>query len=738
MRTEKRSIRLLMLLLVAINYPVQLIAQKTQTAASQDSSQIKTLDEVKVQGSKPYIEQRIDMTVLNVENSSMAVGNSILDLLQRAPGVYVSNDGKIDLKGRPGATIMIDGKPAYLAGEQLVALLRSMQSSAVRNIELISNPGAKYDAAGTGGIINIRMKKNTRAGFNGNVNLGTSYGKAWKHNAGTNLNFRSGKVNLYGDFYLDYNKRLRQLEINRVSPAATGDTYFNQNTRADIDDKNHYYKAGLDYYLNERNVIGFMFNGHANSGSDQTRNDTRISDQDLIPDSSVFSNNPTHRNYNYSALNVNYKSSIDTLGQELNVDLDYALYRNGTENSYDNRFLDPAGNELKPSLGFRSDAPVKVDIRSAKLDYTYPLSSAAKLSAGLKSSYVKTDNDIIFENLDAGNWQYDAGRSNRFQYTEKINAAYLNLQWNMKALELQAGLRAEHTNAEGNSITLNEVLKTDYLNLFPSIFLRRKLSERHSVGLAYSRRVDRPNYVTLNPFRYNFDLYTFAVGNPYLRPEFTDVFEFSYVYSNKLYISLGYRNTEDAITEVTLLNPEDKTLTVSNQNLAKRTGYYLNVNIPLQLLSFWRMNNSINIYKNKFSTPDLMGIAFESGRTAFDFNIGNAIKINASTSLDLSFNYRSAIERGTYYFKPMYSLDLGFKKTFAGDRVTLALAANDLLNTYRERLNSVIPGQDYRIYQKYDTQIFRFGVSYKIGNNKVKAVRDRSKSSETEERRVGN
>ena len=400
----------------------------------------KVLKEVAVVGKKAYIEQKIDMTVLNVESSSLSIGNSVLDILQRAPGVYIANDGKINLKGKTGASILIDGKLTYLAGDQLITFLRSMQSSAVRNIELITNPSAKYDAAGAGGIINIRLKKNEAFGINGNVNLAAGYGKDLKSSEGANVNYRTDKINVYGDFYLDNNKRLRELEIDRLSPSNQGNTFFNQNSDAVIHDKNHYYKAGLDYYLNSNSVIGFLFNGRANSGDDQTGNYTKISNDGIGLDSVITANNPTSRRNHYAAFNVNYKSTIDTAGQELNIDLDYATYDNGIRNSYDNHFLDPAGKEYKSPLVFRSNAPTIVKILSAKADYTYPFSAAAKLSAGIKSSYVKTDNDIVFEKLITNTWQNDLGRSNQFQYTEYINAAYLNLKWNLKIVELQLGL----------------------------------------------------------------------------------------------------------------------------------------------------------------------------------------------------------------------------------------------------------------------------------------------------------
>ncbi|MBG6234737.1 hypothetical protein IWX76_001305 [Pedobacter sp. CAN_A7] len=698
----------------------------------------RNLNEVKVVGKKDYIEQRIDMTVLHVENSSLAVGNSVLDVLQRAPGVYVANYGKIDLKGKSGASILIDGKPTYLAGDQLIAFLRSMQSSAVRNIELITNPSAKYDAAGSGGIINIRLKKNNAYGLNGNVNLAAGYGKSFKSSAGTNLNYRATKLNVYGDFYLNYNNRLRDLNINRVSPSNTGNTFFDQHTEAVIDDRNHYYKAGLDYYINDNNVIGFLFNGHTNSGDDRTVNHTRISSDGIGLDSLVTADNPTHRSYHYAAFNLNYKSTIDTLGQDLNIDLDYASYDNGIQNDYDNHFLDPVGNEYKSPLIFRSNAPVKVNILSAKADYTYPLSEDSKLSAGIKSSYVKTENDIVFENYNVDRWENDPNRSNQFQYTENINAAYLNLQMKLKIVEIQVGLRAEQTNSKGNSITLNEVVHRDYINLFPTIFIRKKLSENHNVGLSYSRRIDRPNYVTLNPFVYNIDLYTFSRGNPYLRPQFTNVVESSYVYKSKLYITLGHSSTNDAITEVTLLNSEDKTLTVGEQNLAKQKVIYMSMSFPLKVSEWWTMNNSVNVSINKFSTPNLMGFPFESGKTAYNFNINQSFNISTSTTADLSFNYRSANVHGTYFIRPMYSTDLGIKKTIADKKLTISLAANDLFNTYKERIKSVIPGQDYRIYQKYETQIFRLGLSYRFGSKQIKSVRERSKSSDTEERRVKN
>jgi hypothetical protein len=696
----------------------------------------KELNGVNIVAQKPLIERQVDKTVLNIENSILATGNTALEILQKAPGVTVDKDGNISLRGKKGVMVMLDGKPTYLSSEQLANLLRATEGNAVQTIELITNPSAKYDAAGNSGIINIRLKKNRNYGTNGSVNAGGGYGRYYKANAGASLNHREKKFNVFGDFNIGRNKRFHDLDIVRVNNTAADQTYFDQISRSVGTRRNYNYKAGLDYFINDKNTIGVAVNGYSSKGRNDADVLTKIGNRPGETDSSVVAFNPNAFKYTGITYNLNYKSVIDTMGQELNIDADYSRYGGDQDNQFNNNYLDAAGQVYKSPYIFRNATPSLVKIWAGKADYVYPFSKKMKLEAGLKSSAVSTDNNSVFENFLDNTWQSDLVRSNRFIYDENINAAYANLHRQFKSTTVQLGLRTEQTNSKGNSITEQKVVDRHYLNFFPSVFINQVLSKNHEAGFSYSRRIDRPDYESLNPFIFFVDLYTYGIGNPFLNPQYTNSFEFSYSYKKTINVSLGYSRTNDVITRVLISDTLKKTLFISSQNLAKKTSYSLNINSPLAITKWWSTNNNLTVYRNDFSTPDLLGQPYSSGKLAFNFNTNHTITVNSTTKIEWSGYYQSAQVEGTLAFKPNYAIDMGVSKSFADKKLNIKLAANDVFNLQRWRISSALPSQNYMVNEKEESRVFRLTCTYRFGSNDIKGARQRSKGSEAEQNRV--
>lgn len=696
----------------------------------------KQLNGVNIVSRKPLVERQVDKTVLNIENSVLAAGNTALEILQKAPGVSVDKDGNISLRGKKGVLVMLDGKPTYMSNDQLANLLRSTEGNAIQTIELITNPSAKYDAAGNSGIINIKLKKNRNYGTNGSVNAGGGYGRYYKANTGLSLNHREKKFNAFGDFNYSKRKQYHDLNITRVNNTATDQTYFDQQSAATGPRRNLNYKAGLDYFINDNNTIGVAVNGYDGNGNNTANVNTRIGSSPIRTDSSVKALNLERFTYSGTTYNLNYKGTIDTAGQEISADVDLSRYNNAQNNQYDNAYLDASGNQYRPSYIFRNSMPTKIKVFATKVDYTYPFSKKMKLDAGLKSSIVSTDNNATFDNFLNNGWQNDLGRSNQFVYDENINAGYLNLKREFTGTTIQLGLRAEQTNSKGNSVTENIVSKRHYFDLFPSLFVNQVLSKNHEMGFSYSRRIDRPDYESLNPFISFVDLYTYGIGNPFLNPQYTNSFEVSYSYKKTVNATLGYSHTSDAITRVLLSDTTLKTLFITSRNLAEKNAYNLNINSPLTLVKWWTTNNNFTLFYNQFSTPNLLGVPYKSGKLAFNANTNHTITLNANTSVELSGFYQSSMVEGTLSLKPQYGIDLGASRSFANKKLTIKLAANDVFNLQKWRITSALPGQTYSVNEKGESRIFRFTATYRFGSNDIKAARERSKSSEAESRRV--
>ena len=696
----------------------------------------KQLNSVDIVSRKPLVERQVDKTVLNIENSVLAAGNTAMEILQKAPGVTVDKDGNISLRGKKGVLVMLDGKPTYMSSEQLANLLRSTEGNAIQSIELITNPSAKYDAAGNSGIINIKLKKNRNYGTNGSVNAGAGYGRYYKANSGISLNHREKKFNVFGEFNYSRREQFHNLDIVRVNNTAENQTYFDQTSRAKGPRRNLNYKGGFDYFLDDKNTIGLAVNGYDGNGKNKPDVVTRIGSQPGQTDSSVVAFNPGGYKYTGTTYNLNYKGTIDTAGQEISADVDYSRYGSRQDDEYRNTYLNAAGQPYRAPYIFRSSAPTNIHVFAAKTDYTYPFNKTMKMDAGLKSSVVSTDNNSVFQNYLDNSWQDDVVRSNQFKYDENINAGYMNLKKEWTGFTMQLGLRAEQTNSKGNSITEKRVSERHYFNLFPSVFINKVLSKNNDLGFSYSRRIDRPDYGDLNPFISFVDLYTYGIGNPFLNPQYTNSFEVSYSYKKTLNATLGYSNTSDAITRVLLSDTLKKTLFITSQNLAEKKSYNLNINSPLTIVKWWTTNNNLTVFYNKFSTPNLLGVPYRSGKLAFNANTNQTITLNSTTNFEMSGFYQSSMVEGTLSMKPQYGIDLGMSKSFANKKLTFKLAANDVFNLQRWRITSALPGQNYTVNEKSETRVFRLTCTYRFGSSDIKGARERSKSSAAEASRV--
>lgn len=410
------------------------------------------LGSVNIAAKKPLIERLHDKMVMNVENSIVSTGNNALEILAKIPGVSVNQDGIISVLGKSGVHVLIDGKSTYLSAAQLAVRLKSLSGNELKSIELMTSPSARYDASGNAGIINIKLKKNSSFGTNGNIDLGLGYGENPKSDAGISFNHNSKNFNIFGSFTNQNNKYQEDLNINRITPDGTSDLYFHQYNTQIRSSHNNNYKLGLDYFINERNTIGFLTSGYFNHGHDSSNGKTNIGKNLTQTDSSIVADNPSTNKYRNQTYNINYKSVIDTLGQEFAIDLDYAAYRSEEYTMYNNYFSDAKGLPYKPPLTFRNLTPSQIKIKVAKMDYTLPLSPKTKFDFGIKSSWVSTDNNFRFENLIASQWQNDQTRSNQFIYDENINAAYANFKHEFKSTSVEVGLRAEQTNSKGNSV----------------------------------------------------------------------------------------------------------------------------------------------------------------------------------------------------------------------------------------------------------------------------------------------
>ncbi len=704
---------------------------------------IKKLDgnmkEVVVTANKPLIEVKADKTILNVEGTINAVGSDMLELLRKSPGIMVDKDDNITMNGKNGVQVYIDGRATPLAGQDLANYLKSIQSSQVESIEIITNPSAKYEAAGNAGIINIRLKKNKSLGTNGSVNAGWNIGNFPKYNAGISLNHRNQKVNIFGSYSFNEGTNINNMKIYRT----VMDSLFDQKGRLTIKSNAHNFKAGMDYFINKKSTIGVILNGNiANpkfnnySRTEISNTSTRVIDRVLVADNT---NDLKRDNVN---VNVNYTYNNPN-GKSLTLNADYGFYDLNSDQYQPNHYYDPSGVKTS-SVIYQMLAPTNIDIYSVKGDYEQNFKKG-KLGYGGKIGYVTSDNDFQRYNVYTSGKELDKDRSNRFKYQENINAAYVNYNRQLKGMIIQAGVRMENTNLEGVSTGLkkangeyapyNSTFRRHYTGFFPSAAITFNKNPKSQFGLTYSRRIDRPAYQDLNPFEMKLDEYTFMKGNIDLRPQYTNSFGITHTYKFKLNTSLNYSHVNDMFAQL-MDTAEISKAFISKRNLATQDIVSLNVSYPLQYKKFSSLinvNTNFSHYRANFG----QGRVIDLNAFAFRLFAQNSFKIGKTLTAELLGTYSApTVLMGTFKVKSMWNVDAGLQKQVLKGKATVRASVTDVFHTLKFDGVTAFAGQETHNTFRWESRQFRLNFAYRFGNTQVKAARQRTTGTEEENRRV--
>lgn len=693
------------------------------------------LDEVTVRGTKPYIERRPGKVILNIANSLTASGNNAFDLLVKAPGIRADQYDNLIMNGRSGTVIAFDGKPQNLSAEEIANLLRATQADAISQIELISNPGARYDAAGSSGIINIRFKKEENAGTNGSVNTGFGYGESYKINSGISLNNRTKRTNLYGNYNYGNNKGQERVFLDRNVNRNSFITNFNVHNEDSKIRKAHNLKTGLDYFLNSKHTIGMMLTGLLNDMRSLENNRSVISNNSLA-DSTIFTLSDENRRVSNIGYNINYKALFDPAGRELSVDLDYLEYNRSSAEQINYSYLDRQNISYRQKQYFRNSSPSAISGTSVKVNYSHPLSKTAKFDSGIKSSNVTSNNTRNFDQLQDNQWRDDLFRSSQFSFSEQIHAAYINFSNKIKNTSFELGFRAEQTVSEGKIID-QRVLNRNYINLFPAIQVSQQLNKKNNLGLSYSRRIGWPGYEDLNPFYYFLDQYTYREGNPFLKPELTSTFELSHSLNEKFTTTLRYSFVKDVLMNINEQDDVTKVNKSVRRNLESQQNWGIEVYTPLEIAKWWSAAVTGQAYYQRFtSAPG--DVQLNNSKPYFILNLQQDFSFKNNLTAEITGNFESSSAYGIFVFEPYYVLDAGIGKTLFKGKSILRLSISDILNTNGYRFYTSYNNLDYYSKEKRETRIASLSFNYKFGKNSVKPARRRVSGLQDESIRIRN
>ncbi len=702
------------------------------------SPDVKGLKEVTVTGRKPLFEQKPDKMVVNVDASPSNAGANALEVLEKSPGITVDKDGNISLKGKAGVQVFMDGKPAYLSGQDLVNYLRNLSGAQLDQIEIMTNPPAKYDAAGNSGIINIKTKKTKQLGYNVTAQAGYTQGIYARNNQNINFNYKKNKVNLFGTLSRNERKTQQTLDIQRkfIEPNTKEVlSLFDQTGIMRNHNVSNNAKLGADFSLSKKTTIGTVLNTFYNPGTFRNTSDINISNAADILQSKTFANSYSRNLWQNFSSNVNFRHVFDSTGKELTADVDYIYYNAGNTQNLSNYYFNAAGVPNGKPDTLYGNLPQIIHIYTGKVDYVHPLKKGAKFEAGAKIAYVETDANAVYDSLINNSLVRDRGRSNHFVYDERINAAYVSYSRPFsKKFSGQFGLRLENTLAHGNQLTTGEQFTLSYTQLFPTAYLAYNASEKHSWSLNYGRRIRRPDYESLNPFVEFLDRYTFEQGNPNLRPQFSHNIELSHTYRGFLTGTLNYTKTNNIIQQVLEQNEQTNQTFVKQANIASQRQYGAAVSAFTQIKNF-SGNIYANVYNNEFS--GLVNNTFVTvGATTLVLNTSLSYKFKKGITTEIGGFYRTEGVEGVFRIGALGAVNLGVSVPMLKNKATLRINARDIFWTQRVKGTSRFGNIDAAFQQAPDSRTVGINFTYRLSKGKVNGSKRRTGGAGDETERV--
>ena len=686
------------------------------------------LEEIVIKTEKRVLERKIDRLIFNVEKSIAATGGNGLDVLKITPGVQVQN-GTLEILGKGATRVMINGRIFPLAGDELVSFLSGFSADDIQKIEVITNPPAKYEASGNGGLINIVLKKGLQDFWKNSTTISYNQNKYNFTTLNNNFFYNKGKISFSGSLNATKGslENLEGLSIN----------YPTNNWKIDVNSeivKDQFSGRFLiDYAVSKNTTFGLQYLGN-----------TRTPEIIGVTTSSIFDNNSNLEkalvnqgdnvvdNKNHS-LNFHLITQLDSLGKSISFDADYFTFN--SENSRD--FFTEEFNNLGNSQGVNSAAlniaNQEIENLNAKIDVEHPLEKI-NLSYGVKASFTKTKSDVLYFDTLSGTPVLDSSRSNEFMYNEDVLAAYFsaNTKLNEK-LEMQFGLRLEDTKTKGVNAEINQETINNYTKLFPSLYFSYAKNDNNNFGFTYGRRISRPNFRNLNPFRFYINDNSYSVGNPFLQPTFSDNIEFSHLYKNNLSTSISVNITKGGSGTVFTSDATNQTQIVTRENYYNQYNYGIKESFSFSKSNWFNSQNSVNLlgYYTKF-TKDF-GSDPKNG-VQVHLTSNNTFSLSENTKLQVNSWYSSKHNRGLFSLGEMFDLSLGLQHNFKSN-IKMSLLFSDVfktsgLNNFKSTINGI--EQVYR--QNESTRSFRVSLSYDFGNKKIN-VKDRYFGNDDERRR---
>ncbi len=699
------------------------------------------LTEVTVKTTRAMVEIKPDRTVFNVQGTINSVGEDAISLLRKAPGVTVDNNDNISVLGRTGVLIYVDGKRLPLSGTDLSAYLQNLPAEQIDRIDIISNPGARYEAEGNAGIVDIRLKRDKSLGSNGSLSSSFSQGRHFRYNLTGSGNYRNKKMNLFGNVGHGAGKAYNDMDFDGTQNGLRLLEDFDSQRKWN----NYNARVGVDFFVHPEHTIGFLAGARIANSDNTSVDDLQIGQGNLpyLVDSVLVANNTSNGDQDQYTINANYRYD-NRKGRSLNIDLDYGLYKNDTYQFQPNRYFDAEKANILTEIISSFRTPTDIGIYTFKVDFEEEV-FGGKLGLGSKLSRVTSENTFLVFDVDNNDKETrDDRRSNDFDYDENVYAGYISFaraigkKWNFSA-----GLRAEQTDAMGDlqvysSEQQDSLVELNYLSWFPSAGLTYQASRMHLWSLNFGRRINRPDYNVLNPFNSQLSELSYEKGNPRLNPEIVNNIELGYTYQYRYNFKIAYSKTEDQITRLLAPDREDpRAGFITWANLANQTVISANISAPFQVTPKW--NAFINLSASHLDNQADYGDGAVVDLQAFTYSIfqQHTFTLPKQFKAEISGYYSGpGVWGGVFEYESSWSLNLGLQRKFLQDAMNVKLSASDIFFQSRWDGFSEFDGLKSFGSGRNDSRRVTLSLSYNFGNQNVKS-RKRKSGLEDEAGRVG-
>jgi hypothetical protein len=664
------------------------------------------LKEIAVSAKRPQIIRKSDRYIVDVENSYLQTLSNSLEVLKRTPGLWVGYDGSVRLKGNQTASVMINGVLQKMSGAELTAYLETLQATDISKIEVMRNPSAEFDAEGTGGMLNIIVKKSRQHGTSGSAFMQyKQQGELPYYSVGASLDHKTPKWLFAAHYSFSEDKSKYFAQTNTTYP---NQSKYDVYTKLSDYKKQPQFRASVIYDINAKHQIGIQSSGN-------TRQQIHPFDSDILyaTNSSENITGNAHieqqKESNRLSNTLNYTWKIDSLGAELKCIADYTRHQSDDTNQFEATYSSLLGDST-----YRNHLNNLTNIYSTQIDYKKVFKKGANLKVGSKYSFISRNNDLVSENWLNNAWQLDNAASNHFCYKEKIAALYAIFGSKIKKTDISVGIRAEQTLLDGETQSASDAFTLQYTDFFPSLFVEHSLNadKGNSIYFNYLRRLNRPSFNELNPYRLKIDNYTVQIGNPNLRPQYSNSIEIGYVWHNDYFIDAYYTKNTGVIAQ--FVNPSsDNLITYQFRNFDESVEIGMDIGGSYDLAKWCRSSLQISTYRQTFKLNDL-------NNSQFVFFVKNTYDVSIDKILDLSIisEYRSPYLYANVFAAHQFFLDLSISKKLCKDKAKLTLNLSDIFNTRRDKVLTNSNNTQIDFYQKRPTRSIALHFSYNFNIGK--------------------